>query len=87
MRTHGWADDEELATDITAGLQSSFFGTFLTELDEERDWMRIAIVSAGADGDLERAYTQGRHHFRIEGNQWDLIDARLLAEFRLEYLP
>jgi hypothetical protein len=118
MRTDGWADDEELATDITAGLQSSFFGTFLTELDEERDWMRIAIVSAGADGDLEtgddlrfisyipvgmtirlrgntnrlerdleRAYTQGRHHFRIEGNQWDLIDARLLAEFRLEYLP
>jgi hypothetical protein len=36
---------------------------------------------------LEEAYTLGRHHWRLEGSQWDLIDARLLAEFRLEYLP
>jgi len=38
-------------------------------------------------GELERAFTLGRHHFRLEGNRWDLIDARLLAEFRLEFLP
>ena len=37
--------------------------------------------------ELERAYTLGRHYFRVEGARWDLIDARLLAEFRLEYLP
>ena len=32
---------------------------------------------------VERAYTIGRHYFRLEGNTWDLIDARMLAEFRL----
>jgi hypothetical protein len=32
---------------------------------------------------VERAYTIGRHYFRLEGNTWDLIDARLLAEYRL----
>jgi hypothetical protein len=32
---------------------------------------------------IERAYTIGRHYFRLEGNTWDLIDARLLAEYRL----
>ncbi len=32
---------------------------------------------------IERAYTIGRHYFRFEGNTWDLIDARLLAEYRL----
>ncbi len=32
---------------------------------------------------VERAYTVGRHYFRLEGNTWDLIDARLLAEYRL----
>jgi hypothetical protein len=36
---------------------------------------------------LEEAYTRGIHHWRLEGSRWDLIDARLLAEFRLEYLP
>jgi hypothetical protein len=37
---------------------------------------------------LDRLYTQGRHHFRLEGNRrGDLIDARLLAEHRIEYLP
>jgi hypothetical protein len=36
--------------------------------------------------ELERAFVLGRHHFRLEGNRWDLIDARLLAEFRLELL-
>jgi hypothetical protein len=33
--------------------------------------------------EVERAYTIGRHWFRIEGSQYDLIDARLLAEYRL----
>jgi len=37
--------------------------------------------------ELERAFVLGRHHFRLEDNRWDLIDARLLAEFRLEFLP
>jgi hypothetical protein len=32
---------------------------------------------------LERAYTIGRHFYRIEGSEYDLIDARLLAEYRL----
>ena len=33
--------------------------------------------------EIERAYTVGRHYYRIEGSQYDLIDARLLAEYRL----
>jgi len=32
---------------------------------------------------IERAYTIGRHYYRIEGSDYDLIDARLLAEYRL----
>jgi hypothetical protein len=32
---------------------------------------------------IERAYTVGRQYFRLEGNRYDLVDARLLAEFRL----
>jgi hypothetical protein len=37
--------------------------------------------------ELDVAFTRGRHYFRLEGSRWDLIDARLLAEHRLEYLP
>jgi hypothetical protein len=33
---------------------------------------------------LDRAFIAGRQFFRLEGNRFDLIDARLLAEFRLE---
>jgi hypothetical protein len=33
---------------------------------------------------LERAYLRGRHYYRYQGSGWDLIDARLLAEFRFE---
>jgi hypothetical protein len=33
--------------------------------------------------EIERAYTIGRHYYRIEGSDYDLIDARLLAEYRL----
>jgi hypothetical protein len=113
-----WAEDAELAADLEAGLQSSFFEWGPAELDRDRDWLRLEIRSAGGDGsldtgddlrfisylpvgmtlrlnrqqeeltrELERAFTLGRHRFRIEGNHWDLIDARLLAEFRLEFLP
>lgn len=32
---------------------------------------------------LERDYAVGQHYWRIEGSRWDLIDARLLAEYRL----
>jgi hypothetical protein len=43
-----------------------------------------------APGDLQRqldaAYDLGRHYYRFEGNRYDLIDARMLAEFRLETL-
>lgn len=35
---------------------------------------------------VERAYTIGRQYFRIDGSDYDLIDARLLAEFRLTSL-
>jgi hypothetical protein len=117
-RDDDWSQDEQLAADLAAGLQSSFFTASPPELDRDRDWQRLEITSAGADGrldtdddlrlvsyfpvgftlrltqrqaelnrELERAYLLGRHHFRLEGNSWDLIDARLLAEFRLEFLP
>jgi len=33
--------------------------------------------------EIERAYTIGRHFYRLEGSDYDLIDARLLAEYRL----
>jgi hypothetical protein len=33
--------------------------------------------------EVERAYTIGKHFYRIEGSEYDLIDARLLAEYRL----
>lgn len=36
---------------------------------------------------IETAFVQGRHFFRLEGSRFDLVDARLLAEFRLSYLP
>lgn len=35
---------------------------------------------------VEHAYTVGRQYFRIDGSAYDLIDARLLAEFRLTSL-
>jgi hypothetical protein len=35
---------------------------------------------------LDEAYFHGRHFFRYEGARYDLIDARLLAEFRMQSL-
>ena len=118
LRDDGWSNDEQVISDLTDGIQSSFYGPILTELDRDRDWMRLEIGSAGADAafdssddlvfisyfpvgltlrlrgdqqalerEMSRAYTMGRQYFRVEGSPWDLVDARLLAEFRLEYLP
>ena len=36
--------------------------------------------------DMEIAYTTGRHYFRLVGNRYPLIDARRLAEYRLELM-
>jgi hypothetical protein len=44
---------------------------------------RLLYDPAEVQRRVERAYTIGRHYFRLEGNSWDLIDARLLAEYRL----
>jgi len=58
-------------------------------------FISYSLVSAPlrmlADPDLvvqrvERDYTVGRQFFRIEGSDYDLIDARLLAEYRLTSL-
>jgi hypothetical protein len=35
---------------------------------------------------IERDYTLGPQFFRVEGSRYDLIDARLLAEYRLTSL-
>ncbi len=111
-------EDEQVAADLAAGLQVSFFRLQDPEFQTDTDWMRLEIDSAGRDGafdsaddirlvsympvgftlrltrrpeelqrQMEEAYTRGRHYFRLEGSRYDLIDARLLAEHRLEYLP
>jgi hypothetical protein len=103
----------EVAADLQAGLNATFFTRDMPDL-EHGEWLRLELGSAGRDGDfdtaddlrmvsyiqvghvfrllynpdevqqqIERAYTIGRHFFRLEGNRYDLIDARLLAEFRL----
>lgn len=112
-RGDGWRADPQVETDLSEGLQATFFTTDIPDL-EHGEWLRLEIESAGADGafdtadDLrmvsyflighvfrliidpeeiqrrvEQAYTIGRHYFRIEGSDYDLIDTRLLAEYRL----
>lgn len=49
--------------------------------------LRLDQPGAEIDRRLSEEYTLGRHYFRIEGSRWDLIDARRLAEFRLETTP
>jgi hypothetical protein len=44
---------------------------------------RLLYDPSRIQNEIERAYTIGRHYFRIEGSRYDLIDARLLAEYRL----
>jgi len=106
--------DLEAAAEVERGLSTSFFAAGRPDLDRG-DWLRLELLSAGADGSygtsddlrlvsyipvgvtlhlgsstaelqrtLDRAFALGRHYFRLEGNHYDLIDARLLAEFRLE---
>jgi hypothetical protein len=64
------------------------------EFDTDDDLRMISYVRVGqvfrllydpsrVQIEIERAYTIGRHYYRIEGSQYDLIDARLLAEYRL----
>ena len=48
--------------------------------------LRLSRTPEEIQRELEAAFTRGRHYFRFEGNAWDLIDARLLAEFRVESL-
>lgn len=106
--------DPQVAADLEEGLSTSFFAAGRPDL-ERGEWVRLEVLSAGADGGygtaddlrlisylpvgvtlhlgasaeelqrtLDRAFILGRHHFRLEGSRFDLIDARLLAEFRLE---
>jgi hypothetical protein len=115
-RAEPWADEPEVAADLSAGLWQSFFVQTTPDFSD-RDFFRLELTSAGPDGvmdspddvalvsyipagltlrlsqspaDLQRrlevAYTVGRHFFRLVGSRWDLIDARLLAEYRLETL-
>jgi hypothetical protein len=64
------------------------------EFDNDDDLRMISYVRVGqvfrllydptrVQVEIERAYTIGRHYYRIEGSRYDLIDARLLAEYRL----
>ena len=49
--------------------------------------LRLTREPGQVQRQIEDAFVRGRHYFRVAGNRFDLIDARLLAEFRLEYLP
>ena len=64
------------------------------EFDTDDDLRMITYVRLGqifrllydptrVQVEIERAYTIGRHYYRIEGSEYDLLDARLLAEYRL----
>jgi hypothetical protein len=48
--------------------------------------LRLVISQDKLKRELERAYTIGHQFFRIDGSDYDLIDARLLAEYRLTSL-
>jgi hypothetical protein len=112
-RDQPWHGDPLVAADLERGLWGSFFTQEEPDFADS-DWLRLELVSAGADGSfdsaddlrlvsyiavgltlslshsptelerrLERAYLRGHHLFYITGSRWDLIDARILAEFRL----
>jgi hypothetical protein len=49
--------------------------------------LRLTREPGQVQRQIEDAFVRGRHYFRVAGSRFDLIDARLLAEFRLEYLP
>ena len=110
------AADPEVAADLAAGLNTTFFAAGRPEFDR-RGYLRLELLSAGADGRfetdddilfvaylpveltfrvgmdrtaiqrrMEAAYLTGRHLHRFSGTPWDLVDARLLAEHRLDTL-
>jgi len=56
----------------------SYFPTDLT--------FRVGTDRSAVQRRLERAFVSGRHLYRYSGVPWDLIDARLLAEHRLDTL-
>ena len=64
------------------------------DLDTGDDLRMISYIQVGyvfrllydpsqIEREVERAYAIGRHYYRFEGSDYDLIDARLLAEYRL----
>jgi len=79
-----WVDDPQVVADLAEGLQATFFTR-----DEPDSYIQVGYVfrllydPSEIQSKIERAYIIGRHYYRIEGSDYDLIDARLLAEFRL----
>jgi hypothetical protein len=115
-RRGAWDSDPLVTADLEEGLRSSFFRQDKPKLGDG-DWLRLELVSAGRDRqletaddisfisyftvgltlrvrsdptqmqrDMEIAYTTGRHYFRVVGNRFPLLDARRLAEYRLELM-
>ncbi len=111
-RAGAWAADPQVAADLAAGLNTSFFALGRPDF-AATSWLRLELDSAGRDGvlddgddlvfisyvrlehtlrlsndraqvqrELDRVFVRGRQLYRIEGSRWDLMDARLLAEFR-----
>lgn len=56
-------------------LVSYFPLSFTLKLDQSREEIQRR---------LDQTFALGRHYFRVDGSRFDLIEARLLAEFRLE---
>jgi hypothetical protein len=74
-------DDPRVIADLEKGLQA----TFLRMISYVRvgHVFRLLYDPSQTVVEVERAYTIGRHWYRIEGSEYDLLDARLLAEYRL----
>lgn len=86
------SDTDWMRLEITSAGHDGEFGTgddlVLVSYFPVGFTLHISRNPQGLQRRLDRLYTQGRHHFRLEGNRLgDLIDARLLAEHRIEYLP
>ncbi len=47
---------------------------------------RAGTTLQGLEGELKRDFLQGPVFFRITGSRWDLVDTRILGEFRLDLL-
>ncbi len=79
-----------LRLELTSAGRDGIFST-----GDDLRFISYSLVSAPlrmlADPDIvvqkiERSYTIGPQYFRVEGSDYDLIDARLLAEYRLTSL-